>query len=102
MRAVFVRDLGGTEALSLDCTPEPIPGPDHVVVDVQATAANFVDLLVIDGKYQFFPPLPFIPGRLPTGKIASIGSNTVRSDPMHGEGSILRRFFLELHNASAI
>jgi NADPH:quinone reductase len=75
MRAVFVRDFGGTEALSLDCTTESIPGPDDIVVDVQATAENFVDLLVIDGKYQFFPPLPFIPGKLPTGKIASIGSN---------------------------
>src|ERR1700687_2482709 len=73
MRAVFVRDSGGTEALSLDCTPEPIPGPDDVVVDVQATAENFGDLLVIDEKYQFFPPLPFIPRKLPTGKIASIG-----------------------------
>jgi NADPH2:quinone reductase len=78
MRAVFVRDFGGTEALSLDCTPEPIPGPVVVVVDVQATAENFVDPLVMDGKYQFFPPLPFIPGKLQTGKIASIGSNMLR------------------------
>ena len=69
--------LGSTEALSLDCIPEPIPGPD-VVVDVQVIAENFVDLLVMHGKYQFFPPLPFIPGKLPTGKIASIGSKMLR------------------------
>ena len=62
MRAVFVGEFGDLEALSLNSAPDSILGPDDVVVDVKATVANFVDLLVIDGKYQFLPALPFIPG----------------------------------------
>ena len=43
MRAVFVGEFGGVETHSLDSAPDSIPGPDDVVVDVKATAANFVD-----------------------------------------------------------
>ena len=55
-------NLGILAALSLHSAPDSIPGPDDVAVDVKATAANFVDLLVIDGKYQFLPALPFVSG----------------------------------------
>jgi len=75
MRAAFVREFGGPETLSIETAPDPVPGPDEVVVDIQATAANFVDLLVIGGKYQFLPPRPFVPGKLPTGIVASVGAN---------------------------
>jgi NADPH2:quinone reductase len=75
MRAVFVREFGGPETLTLENAPDPLPGPDDVVIDIQATAANFVDLLVIGGKYQFLPPRPFVPGKLPTGIVAGVGSN---------------------------
>jgi len=75
MRALFVREFGGPEMLSLEDAPDPVAGPDDVVVDIQATAANFVDLLVIGGKYQFLPPRPFVPGKLPTGIVASVGAN---------------------------
>jgi NADPH2:quinone reductase len=34
---------------------------------------NFVDLLVVTGKYQFLPKLPFAPGKLPAGKISAVG-----------------------------
>jgi NADPH2:quinone reductase len=75
MRAAFVREFGGPETLSLEDAPDPVAGPDDVVVDIQATAANFVDLLVIGGKYQFLPPRPFVPGKLPAGIVASVGAN---------------------------
>jgi NADPH2:quinone reductase len=75
MRGAFVRQFGGPDTLSLEDAPDPTPKPDEVVVDVQAVAANFVDLLVIDGKYQFLPPIPFIPGKLPTGIVSRLGSN---------------------------
>lgn len=75
MRGAFVRQFGGPETLSIEAAPDPVPGPDEVIVDIQAVAANFVDLLVIGGKYQFLPPLPFIPGKLPAGTIAGLGQN---------------------------
>ena len=41
---------------------DPRPGPGQVVVDVQACAVNFPDVLIIQNLYQFKPPLPFSPG----------------------------------------
>jgi NADPH2:quinone reductase len=55
--------------------PDPVPGPDQVLINIEATAANFVDLLVIGGKYQFLPPRPFVPGKLPAGTVAAIGAD---------------------------
>ncbi|HXF34788.1 MAG TPA: NADPH:quinone oxidoreductase family protein [Candidatus Acidoferrales bacterium] len=74
MRAVIVRDFGSIEALELGTLPDPSPGADEVVVSIQATAVNYVDLLVIGGKYQFLPQRPFSPGKLPAGRILEIGS----------------------------
>jgi NADPH2:quinone reductase len=48
-----------------------------VLVDIQATAANFVDLLVITGKYQFLPPRPFVPGKLPAGIVSAVGAGVM-------------------------
>src|SRR6202035_2646644 len=52
---------------------DPTPGPAEVVVDVVAAEANYPDILVIEGKYQIKPPLPFSPGKSAAGRIASIG-----------------------------
>jgi NADPH2:quinone reductase len=40
---------------------------------VQAVAANFVDQLVIEGRYQFLPALPFSPGKGPAGQVLQCG-----------------------------
>ena len=73
MRAVVIHEFGPTEELRVEEIPHPIPGFGEVLIDVQATAANFVDLLVISGKYQFLPERPFIPGKLPTGIVSALG-----------------------------
>ena len=51
------------------------PGPDEVQVRVKACSVNFPDLLMIQGKYQFKPPLPFAPGGELAGDVAAIGTN---------------------------
>jgi NADPH2:quinone reductase len=73
MKAVVIRSFGSVEDLKVEEIDDPRPGPGQVVIDVQATAANFVDLLVISGKYQFLPERPFVPGKLPTGVVAALG-----------------------------
>lgn len=73
MKAVVVRSFGPVEDLSIEDIPSPVPGAGQVLIDVQATAVNFVDLLVIGGKYQFLPERPFVPGKLPTGVVAAVG-----------------------------
>lgn len=73
MRAVNIREFGALEDLVVEDVADPVAGPGQVLVDVKATAANFVDLLVISGKYQFLPQRPFVPGKLPTGVVAALG-----------------------------
>ncbi|MBN8963161.1 MAG: NADPH:quinone oxidoreductase family protein [Rhizobiales bacterium] len=78
MRAVVVREFGAPESLSIEQVAAPRPGPDEVLVEVEAVGVNFVDLLVIGGTYQFLPPRPFAPGKLPAGRVIAIGDNVKR------------------------
>jgi NADPH:quinone reductase len=81
MRAVIVREFGPPERASVGEFPEPAPGPNELLVDVQADAANYVDLLVIGGKYQFLPKLPFVPGKGPAGIVRAVGSGVTAFKP---------------------
>src|SRR5258705_5959165 len=74
MRAVMVRNFGRVESAAIGEFPNPVPGPHDILLEVDATAANFVDTLVIGGTYQFLPELPFVPGKLPAGTVAEVGS----------------------------
>lgn len=75
MRAAIVRTHGGPDALAVETLPDPVPARGEVVIEVEAVAANFVDLLVIKGAYQFLPALPFIPGKLPVGTITAVAAD---------------------------
>src|ERR1700733_8656564 len=75
MRAVVVREFGTPESLAIEEIASPQPGPDEILIDVHAVGVNFVDLLVIGGTYQFLPPRPFTPGKLPAGNIIAVGAN---------------------------
>ena len=74
MRAVVVHEFGPFEDLKVEEFPKPAPGPNEVLLEVHATAANFVDLLMIGGQYQFLPDPPFVPGKLPAGVVAEVGA----------------------------
>jgi NADPH2:quinone reductase len=73
MRAAQVTAFGGPEAVAVTEVPRPTPGPGEVLVRVQAVSVNYVDLVVIAGRYQFVPPLPFTPGKGPAGIIEAVG-----------------------------
>jgi putative PIG3 family NAD(P)H quinone oxidoreductase len=55
MRAVIVTEPGGPEVLEWTEVPDPVCGPEEVIVDVAATAVNRADLLQRQG---FYPPPP--------------------------------------------
>lgn len=74
MHAVQVHEFGPPRSLRFEEVADPVPGPREVLVDVRAAAVNFVDLLVISGRYQFLPPCPFTPGKLPVGVVAAVGA----------------------------
>ena len=74
-------------AVSLDAVELPAPGPDEVQVRLQACAVNFPDLLMIQGKYQFKPPLPFAPGGEAAGDVVAVGANV--TDYREGDAVIV-------------
>lgn len=73
MKAVTVRQFGGPEMLTLEDRPEPVPAPGEVLIRVGAVAVNYVDSVVIAGRYQFLPKLPFVPGKGPAGTVVALG-----------------------------
>jgi NADPH2:quinone reductase len=74
VRAVLCREFGPPESLVVEDVDEPTAGDGQVVVDVQACAVNFPDVLIIQDLYQFKPPLPFSPGAEIAGVVSSVGS----------------------------
>ena len=74
MRAVIINEFGSIDTPVLGEMPAPTPGPGEVVIKVRASAVNFVDLLVIGGKYQFLPQRPFAPGKGPAGIVTAVGA----------------------------
>ena len=78
MRAARVHAYGPPENLIIEELPDPVPGPDEVLVDVRAAAVNFVDVLIMADKYQVSVPLPFIPGSEYAGVVIEAGPD-VRS-----------------------
>ena len=81
MRAVVLREFGAIEDLAFAEVPDPQPQPGEAIVAVHAVAANFVDLLVIGGKYQFLPERPFSPGKLPVGEVLAVGAGVTNVKP---------------------
>jgi NADPH2:quinone reductase len=73
MRAVIVKEFGPIASHKLGELPDPTPRKGEVLVTIKATAVNFVDSLVVTGKYQFLPKPPFAPGKLPAGIVAALG-----------------------------
>ncbi len=73
MRAVVVREFGGIEKAALEDVPAVAPKAGEILIKVHAVSVNFVDLLMINGTYQFKPSLPFIPGKLPVGIVTGAG-----------------------------
>lgn len=73
MRAVVCRTLKGPSSLVVEDVPSPKPGAGQVKVSVRASAVNYPDILMTQGKYQFKPPLPFVPGFESAGVVAGVG-----------------------------
>jgi NADPH2:quinone reductase len=73
MKALLCKSLGLPDTLACEDVADPVPGPGQVVVDMKAAGVNFPDALMIQGKYQFKPPLPFAPGAELAGVVSAVG-----------------------------
>ncbi len=73
MKAMLCKAYGPPESLVIEEVEALKPGPGQVVVGVKACGVNFPDTLIIQGKYQFKPEMPFAPGGETAGIITAIG-----------------------------
>lgn len=83
MKALLCEALGPAETLVIRDLPEPEPGPGEIAIRVRAAALNFFDTLVIEGRYQVKPPLPFSPSAECAGMVSAVGEGV--SDWQVGE-----------------
>ncbi|ARB47652.1 MULTISPECIES: NADPH:quinone oxidoreductase family protein [Alcanivoracaceae] len=75
MRAILCKELGPADKLVIEDVPSPAVGADGIKVRVKAAGLNFPDTLIIEGKYQIKPELPFSPGGEMSGEIVEVGEN---------------------------
>lgn len=81
MKAVMIREFGPIGSAKVEETAAPVPAPHEVLLEIAFVPANFVDTLVLEGKYQFLPARPFIPGKGPVGTVRAVGSQVTRFRP---------------------
>ena len=92
MKAVVCREHGLPDRLDLvNDWPSPVLGDNDVRIRVKAAGLNFPDVLIIQGKYQFQPELPFIPGGECAGVVDEVGAAVTRwkvgDEVIHSGGS---------------
>jgi NADPH2:quinone reductase len=82
MKAVVCEAFGGPEVLHLRDLPDPPPpGPGEVQVRIGARGVQYVDVLMLAGKYQFRPEPPFVPGNEGAGVVVAVGDGVTRFRP---------------------
>lgn len=81
MKAVLCRQYGPPDSLAIEEVESPRAGANEVVVSVKAASLNFPDVLIIQNKYQFKPPLPFSPGSELAGLVKEVGPGVERFKP---------------------
>jgi NADPH2:quinone reductase len=74
MRAVVCKEFGPPENLVVEEMPDPTPGEGELLIDVKASAVTFPDTLMLEDKYQFKAPPPYVPGMEVAGVVAGLGS----------------------------
>lgn len=73
-RAVIADAFGPPESYELREFDPGAPGGGQVRVQIKAAGVSYVDVLTAMGKYQFHPPLPFIPGSEAAGVVEAVGA----------------------------
>jgi NADPH:quinone reductase len=74
-RAIVCRELGAPETLRLESVARRSLAGGEVRVAVHAAGLNFPDVLMIEGKYQLKPDLPFTPGMEAAGQVIEVAAD---------------------------
>ncbi len=73
MRALLCKAYGPPESLVIEELPDPVAGKGEAVVDIAYAALNFFDTLLLQGRYQFKPDMPFSPAAEFSGTVSAVG-----------------------------
>jgi NADPH2:quinone reductase len=73
MQTIRVHEYGGPDVLRYEELPTPTPGPDDVVVRLEAAGVNYVDIYQRMGLYKM--ALPYTPGSEGAGTVADVGAH---------------------------
>ena len=79
MRRVVCHAFGPLTELVVEEGPDLVAGDGQVVIDVTAAGASLVDGLIVQGRYQIKPALPFTPGMEVAGTVAGTGRTGLRA-----------------------
>ena len=93
MRAILIEEPGGPEALTLTEVPEPVAGPDEVLVEVEAVGVNPVDAgNRADPSWAGISP-PYVVGYELAGRVADTGEAVWALLPVQGttQGALAER-----------
>ena len=89
MKAIRIHESGGPEVLKYEECPNPTPGPDQVLINVQASGVNFMDV----GRRKGATPsqLPMTPGGEAAGIVSAIGTEVteVEVGDLVGSSSVI-------------
>ena len=80
MKAIRVHANGGPEALRFEDVETPRPGPGEVLVKIEVSGVNFIDVQYRAGKYKP-PQLPFVDGMEAAGTVADVGAGVTGLAP---------------------
>jgi NADPH:quinone reductase len=81
MRAVICRSFAPYTQMQVEDVPSPVPGAGELLLTVRAAGVNFMDALMVEGKYQMKPPFPFSPGTEVAGVVRTLGPGTAGPAP---------------------
>ncbi len=73
MKAVVCNQFGPPEDLTLEESETPTPGEGQLLVEVKASPVTFPDTLMLEDKYQFKAPVPYVPGGEVAGLVSQVG-----------------------------
>jgi NADPH:quinone reductase len=83
MRSFVGTSYGPPHSFVLAEQPMPEPGVGQIRIRIEATALGYVDGLMMEGRYQIRPPLPYVPGGEIAGVVDAIGAKV--TTPAVGE-----------------
>lgn len=83
MKAIRVHQFGDPSVMKIEEIPDPVVGPDQVLVKIKAVGVNPVDTYIRAGSYGSLPALPYTPGADAAGVVEAVGTNVHDFAPGH-------------------